>query len=312
MIIVRLDPFILDPGDTHLSTIWQIAEGTPDFSNIVAETQEDTNNLLVKLFNVEAVPERTYYGRARIVSEEAGLSVWSNVDIELAKSIDDSISQNQEPNRYNPPVFDLPFMAEQFDHTLFNIKILQPNFSSDQSVKSTTWMIREDTGKLVYISEHDEDNLFEIFIDSLLKENRAYRFEAMFHFVNNDNTMIGSTLVYTSKSRITSFKPETLNGDGTHSGTYNNHLDTLSVELNLPPDAVSSVIEVYKDDELIDTVNDSVYIYEHPVYDSHGTITVRAKSIVPNQDQEEWIYRTFIKLNAGSGFPLTLPNAMGE
>ncbi len=312
MFILRLQPFDLDPGDTHISTIWQVSENSPDFSNILIETQEDVSNLLIKIFNIEATEGRKYYARARTISENAGLSVWSNVDVEIAVDIDDSLITTQEPKRIKPPQFNLSFAQNEFNHNSFIINLTPQQLTSATGHIATTWIIRNLEGKLLFISERDEVNLYELLVETILKENEIYIFEAQYHYANNDISMVGGISVYTARSQITSYIPKSTNPDGSFSGTYVDGVEELNIELDIPTNAIGSIIEIYKDSILIHTINGTSYNEEDIEYDSNGLITVRAKSILPIPQIDEWIYRTFISMNRQtSALPAGFPTPLG-
>jgi len=315
MFILRLQPFELDPDDEHIGTIWQVAEDSPDFTNIVAETDEDNLNLLIKVFDVEATEGRKYYARARTVCQITGLSVWSSIDMEIALNFDDSLSIMQEPKRLRPPEFDTFWDVDSFPISCFKMKLVQPQYVSNVSIIATTWMIRDMDGKLVYINEYNKNNIYELFIDVILDERKVYTLEAMYHSVNNDTSMVGSTIIYTSRSRYTSFVPKYYtdpDDDETAAGTFNDQDNKISIEITIPNTANGSTIEMIRDEVIVNTITDATtYEEDDPDYDGNGVIILRAKSDIEHQEQEEWVYHIFTLLNAPNDLPAHLPLTLG-
>ncbi len=312
MLILRLNSFDIASGDEHVATIWQVSEEREDFSEIFIETAEDPDNLLIKIFNKQTTQGRKYYARARIVTRDAGLSVWSNIDLEIADNIDNSELQVHEPKRVRPPEFIIDDInANNYNHTCFTMRLKKQKLSSTTGLIATTWMIRDEEGKLVFISERNTVDLFDIFVTNILEQRRVYTLEAQYHYANNDNSMIGGITVYTSKSNFTDFIPRTIDGSGNVSGTYNNGTLELNIELDVPVNATDTIIEIYKDDILQTTIHATEYHATDLTYDKNGIITVRAMSIIPTQEQEEWVYRTFILLNRNYNFPYDMPAQLG-
>ena len=89
MIIGSILELDLDQQEQHLETSWQISD-TKDFSNILAESLNDKQNLLSIIFPDLVPPkDKELYGRARILTNK-GWSAYNNLDI-VSRDLDDVI-----------------------------------------------------------------------------------------------------------------------------------------------------------------------------------------------------------------------------
>jgi len=180
----------------HLSTVWQIAEDN-DFNNIIWEWVEDDVYLTSKEASVTLMEEVSYYARARYVYEE-GLSKWSNVDILIKPA---TILETSLPRIVPTPVIRTDFNKDEHPFSLFKMYI-DNDFTFPRNVHiSTTWLIEDDEGTVIFHSKEDTNNLTEMIYTEFLNTNKVYTIRAKIHLISGDVSELGGINIYVSHNR---------------------------------------------------------------------------------------------------------------
>jgi len=316
MIILKLNPFELSPDDTHLSTEWQVTTADdPNFENPFVDTGEDTEHLYILLVDKQMELGQEYIARARTISDIAGLSNWSNVPIAHTDEANDDWFNTKEPRRIMPPqfYFDEPYENNEVPFTNFYVRLKEVFQNSEEKIKSVSWLIQDLDENVVLFRPNDEDNLSYLYVDIILDENSIYKITAQYHMWNGDASVASSAFIYTPRSKLTKYVPKYYpdsTDTSTANGTYNTE-DKIRIEIEKASNATGSIIEIIRDDVVVETIEDSdVYEITNPEYDARGFVTVRAKSKLATNN-EEWIYWLFIKQkDGGSELPVTLPTEL--
>ena len=197
MIIGSILELDLDQQEQHLETSWQISD-TKDFSNILAESLNDKQNLLSIIFPDLVPPkDKELYGRARILTNK-GWSAYNNLDI-VSRDLDDVIytlpSRISVPRLYTSkydskanrvPTDDLT--PEDHPLTLFYISNDESySVIGDSEHVASTWILEDIEGNVIWKSIKNTKDLNIIPVDHLILErNKIYVAKHMMHSSTND------------------------------------------------------------------------------------------------------------------------------
>lgn len=203
MIICSILELDLPDNQTVKATDWQVSD-KKDFSNIVCQSLNDTENLLNIVFtdNIEDAGV-TLYGRARVLTE-AGWSAYNNLDIIQTSTEDDSYNL---PVRISPPRLfttiygNLELRKENNDISYLDHPLTMFYITNNKSYAvigdsqhiATTWYIEDIDGNVVWKSIRDSINLDTILVDNIiLEENKIYVARCILHSDTNDNSDVSS------------------------------------------------------------------------------------------------------------------------
>ena len=302
----------LDPDENITHFIPQVAKDE-NFENIIYNP--DANEYEFKFFlhivNILTSENEKYYGRYAIITDKKGLYNWSDTDLAIGLDFDRYSIEDKPPRMRQPLRVLLDYPNNELPYSCFWIKLEEPARRLNEGHIATTWLILDEDNKILFKSIFDKDNLYKIFVDSILPENRVYKIATMQHYANNDSSTFGMELVYTSKSQFTFYVPK--QDDDT--GTYNNE-DKIRVEFIIPPEADKGYLELIKNGIVVHQEETTEYEEDNPEYDDDGLIIARIKSDI-DKIYEEWTYRIFIdkrynsEIEIKNGFTYNLPASLG-
>lgn len=197
MAVLRINNADLPSGYTHDFTDWQIST-TVDFSNIIARSDEDPINLTTIFFNIELELGKDYYGRARM-RLNTGWTEWSNVKVFTPKDVDESNLIMDIPSVITAPTLKTKFDLNSHPSTMFKIEAINGfNTLGNAKHESTSWIIEDSTGKPVWTSLDDRENLLSLDVDIDLPLHNVYHIHASFKGSNGDASQFGTVTLFTS------------------------------------------------------------------------------------------------------------------
>lgn len=200
MVFAKIKDLELPEDVEILATDWQVSE-TINFHKIELQELNSTKNKTLKIWPESLDPNKTWYGRARILLT-TGWTVWSNLDKLVISDSGDFSSTNDLPTRISIPVLKTSDKPEQHDLTLFTLTAEGFGALGTASHEATTWIIEEaNTENIVWASVKDILNKESITINNLLlKDGRIYRVRAMFHATSGDTSEFATITINTAES----------------------------------------------------------------------------------------------------------------
>lgn len=199
MVVLRINNTDLPTGWSHTATDWQISTSV-NFSNILVSSMNDSVNLTTIVFNNNLELGVKYYGRARMLLN-TGFTEWSNIDVFTPKDIDEVSLLMDIPSIITAPTLRSKYDLNAHPSKHFTIYV-NNGFSTlgNATHESTSWIIEDDTGKPIWSSFNDKENLLSLTITGNLALNKVYRIHASLHGTNGDSSQYGTITFYTSDS----------------------------------------------------------------------------------------------------------------
>jgi hypothetical protein len=258
MLALFTTPPVLTPGWTHDATDWQVAEDE-DFKNIVLKSMGDTENKLVKIFDDSKLdPQKTYYARSRIVFNK-GLAEWSNVEIVKLKEKDIIDITTDIPTLVAIPEIDVNFDSNNMPPILFTINTSNFSCTSNAKHKTTSYIIEDIEGNVVFANIDDEQQLTSKLISEiLLVEGKAYNIKVAHRATSEDMSPFTTMIVYIPGVKdikvLTDLSNVTLDNDVVVKLDPVDHVKNIHVELLAAGE--NTVEKLYTDD--VDTFTFSI------------------------------------------------------
>jgi len=288
MVTLRIVNLDLGSKVTHDATDWQIATD-PLFEDIIFSSMEDTKNLTFITWDEVLDPTVKYYARARVLLS-TGYTIWGNIDVFTPYDINDIEIDVERPTKVTNPILSTGYDANKHPNALFTITASNYSSTSSATLESTTWMVEDIEGKLIYLNENDRINKTSlVFNRHILKSNQAYRIKAMFKASSGDVSSFGTkTIVINPYSKI-SLKTSLSNV----LGNEDLHLEVNQVravsktqwELYVVTD--NNVVKIWDDDT--DSPYEAYIDKKHMVKDRKYILRYRC-----NLDEEDvWSYEVF-------------------
>jgi hypothetical protein len=188
MITLRIVNWPEDTGLTHVSTSWQISDKT-DFVNILDEVTESEDFINVYRTNLVIPIGVEYFGRSKRHFEGGGSTEWIGPIKILSNLSGDNIDIKPEVYIEEPSV--------NIIDDVINSKYILKSGSfrcKDDGHKSTSWILKDGLGKVLFRSMYDATNKKEVSIDkSLLNNNTNVLIAEVAHVsTNNYESHFGS------------------------------------------------------------------------------------------------------------------------
>lgn len=199
MVILRIKELQLEEDKQHIATDWQVSD-TLNFSNILLESIEDRNSLYTKIFHTNLDPKVQYYGRARALLS-TGYTYWGNLDVFNVEDTVDIGRSEDMPTRVGIPIINTfvgvkPCDVLKHDATAFTIVAGGFDVIGNATHKSTSWIIEDIYGNVVWCSLEDELNKESIFVENIiLRADKVYRIKVMFHTTSDDASQIATKTI---------------------------------------------------------------------------------------------------------------------
>ena len=199
MVILRIKELQLEEDKQHIATDWQVSD-TLNFSNILLESIEDRNSLYTKIFHTNLDPKVQYYGRARALLS-TGYTYWGNLDVFNVEDTVDIGRSEDMPTRVGIPIVNTfvgvkPCDVLKHDATAFTIVAGGFDVIGNATHKSTSWIIEDIYGNVVWCSLEDELNKESIFVENIiLRADKVYRIKVMFHTTSDDASQIATKTI---------------------------------------------------------------------------------------------------------------------
>ena len=196
-IILRLNSVVLGTDVTHEHTDWEVAEDE-GFTNIKFQSLNDTENKLLKVF-IGELEDKKYYARARMLLS-TGYTTWTEVkDFEVTSGVEPPIGT------ILPVTIGMPTISTDSDrenHALenFTITVTNPPIIGDGvTYTSTTYVIEDINGKVIFAQPNDTVNRDRLTVDSVkLEPLSIYRIMAYKVTSSNDLTPIATMTIKTT------------------------------------------------------------------------------------------------------------------
>ena len=269
MLSTRILDLDIGPNVTHLATDWEIATDTL-FVNKVASSINDTVNLTSIVFDIIVDPTIKYYARARSLIDPGGYTVWGNIDTFTPKDINDIEADVDLPTYVTLPTISTTDYTNVFPTTLFTITLSGYANTGPASHDSTTWIIEDIHGNVVYSRLKDKFNKNSLtFTDVILESRKLYRIKAIYHSTSNDSSQIATMTVSTDSNRYTRVISSLSGMDSTIAN---------SIKLNFVPNVTSTVWEIIR---IID--NQATSVYSNTLTESVFDIIIPANTLTNNQ-----------------------------
>lgn len=300
MVVLRINNTDLPTGWTHSATDWQVST-SENFSSILISSMNDSENLTTKVFSNNLELGVKYYGRARMLLN-TGFTEWSNIDVFTPKDIDEVALLMDIPSIITTPTLKSNFDLNSHPSKFFTITIDNGfNTLGNATHESTSWIIEDDTGKPIWASFDDKENLLSLTSNVNLELNKVYRIHASIKGTNGDSSQYGTITFFTSDS-----KDFLLNRY-----LYRNDL-TIDLDIIHPYIVGLDYLEyeVYKDETLVynNSIIDNFFTIDK-TYLSNDKINILKVRTEVNGKFGDWSYIYIIpvntdgKINTGTNIP---------
>ena len=200
MIILRLLNGHLDKNVKHLATTWQVADNKA-FVNPIVNIENDVNNKNSIAINVNLDPNSVWYARARMKLSN-GDTIWGNLNIFTPHTQEFEDTTSDLPSKITVPQVYTSSVQDSHDLSAFKIHAEGFEVVGDSTHSSTSWIIENMDGTVVWSSLYNTINKNNITIASIiLKPNCVFRIKVLFHSSSNDTSPIGCYTIRTADSR---------------------------------------------------------------------------------------------------------------
>ena len=305
MVVLRINNTDLPTGWIHSATDWQIST-SENFSNILVSSMNDDKNLTTIVFNNNLELGVKYYGRARMLLN-TGFTEWSNIDVFTPKDIDEVALLMDIPSIITTPTLRSKFDLNSHPSRFFTVTIDNGfNTLGNATHESTSWIIEDDTGKPIWASFDDKENLLSLLVNVKLELNKVYRIHASIKGTNGDSSQYGTMTFFTSDSKeflLTRF-------------LYRND---LTVDLDIVHPYIVGLdfleYEIYIDETLVyeNTIVDNFFTINKEYLDDTKVTILKIRTEV-NTKFGDWNYiyiipvNNDIKENTGTNIPYLYGN----
>ena len=196
MIVLRINDVDIPAGWAHTETDWQVSTNE-QFTDIIAESLNDSVNLTSKVFNYKTTIGQVYYGRARMLLN-VGWTEWSNIEIFLARDINEVVMSMDIPS-----VIETPTVTSNYDlwaHPSSNFTITTSPFTTPGNAthEKTSYFIEDSNGNTVWSNLNDTVHLTSIRMTDLLPLNEVLHLHVAHTGSNGVVSGYGSLTFYTS------------------------------------------------------------------------------------------------------------------
>ncbi len=272
MITLRIVNWPDDTGLDHVSTSWQISDKT-DFSIIMDEVVESTDFLNIFRTNIVIPIGKEYYGRSKRHFSNDSSTDWIGPIKIISNLSGDNIDIKPEVYIEEPSVL-------LVDDSINNKVIIRSGSfrCKDDGHKSTSWILKDGVGNILYRSMYDSINKRELILDKNLigNNNTNVLIAEVCHISTNDyeshfgsyklelnkfNFEVISNTNFVSANEDYIFKFKTINGIniltryevlddiGTklQEGTFVNGVERIIVDRDKLKSNVTYSINIYSD-----------------------------------------------------------------
>jgi len=173
MLYAIVSPPKLPEGWVHEATDYEVANDVL-FKDIVLESTYNTGNKLVKVFTEDLDPNKVYYARARIIFNKA-IGEWTDIQLIHPRDIDKLNLSIEMPGLVASPTISVTGTNGNMPNSLFTITTSEFKTNSSASHSYSNYLIVDMSGKTVFSSLNDTDNLTSLFVDSVaLEDGHSY------------------------------------------------------------------------------------------------------------------------------------------
>lgn len=197
---IYITPIVTGSDLTHSGTSWQVAKDS-NFTNLVVNKSNDTNNLLNLRVDLPLTKDDKYYVRHKLhFNNNSKQTAWSRPSI-ITKDSDGfsfnntvintpRISLNVSPN--NTPLGGFIIKGSEFNM-----------FIGVGEHKSTDWNIEDSEGNLVFERTNDKSNLTEYRIpQNTLHPGKMYLIKVRYRSTTNSYSNYGKLPIITNRDLI--------------------------------------------------------------------------------------------------------------
>jgi hypothetical protein len=258
-----------------------------EFKDIVASSNEkldrDDTLLIYRTFDIETIPNKKYYVRARYILNPGGIQGWSAPIEIIADNIEEEYVRVVPPIVLpNPTVRIVTSEPLSSPHKWFKLKIDIPDYYNEY-LKSTTWLIEDLNGNISFFSVDDTTNILEMMVDNFLLPDTVYVAKAMLKSVTGNTTEFGHCLFRTA-GYTDDFKVIDV------TRVKENDEEVLIIKTNIPDDWVETEVEIHNEDGMTDhfTITDDTIDVTDRIDDD--TTFIRIREVDEKGDKSDWIY----------------------
>jgi hypothetical protein len=214
---------------------WELSESeTFDPAGQLELDVENEAARLVKVFNYELLVGRTYYVRARSITN-FGISKWSNTEAFTVEDVNDDIHISLFlPTNLYPPSITLDYPLDEVPPSLFFVRVALPSFLTRNNLTGASYVIEDTEGTTVFKSIDDNDNAMEILVFTYLRPNSVYTIRASQGISSHDKTEYAGISIYVPYNKDYTFKNIEINDQ-----------NGVQVEMNRGPDFASGVVKMF-------------------------------------------------------------------
>lgn len=299
-IVIQVEPPKgLDAGEKLTGVDIEVADN-PAFSPLISLSNHLPKPLTYTL-DIEFVNGKTYYVRARYITDLSGAERWSNAYSFVADNSIENIVKVKEPIKAFPPTLSIPlFEIEQTPHRKFKIdlSLVAENVGS---IVSTSWIIEDTYGKVYLASVDNSESVTELLVETMLEPDTVYVAKAS---VESDTGSVSEygALVFKTAGALGDFYiiQESIKVD----------TKIKSFKTNIPVNYKESEVEVYDVDK-----KTGGSTFNAPDYDVSGLTTtattiIRVRAVYTDGTKSEWRY-IYSDESEVCALPLPLPAQLG-
>jgi hypothetical protein len=195
MIVLKIEDFKIPDNATIVSTYFMVARDV-NFTDIVANIENDTVNLLLRRINIEVTEGQIYYAKTRFVYN-TGMSQWSKTVSARATDTNELTMVIHTPVKVENPEISFKFSELTQPSSLMGVALVyqQPNIR--EIVKHVSWIIEDMSGKTVFESLEDTNNIDGIVITKALDRNQCFVIKVKITTTTDDSSGFSSQVFYT-------------------------------------------------------------------------------------------------------------------
>ncbi len=176
----------------HTGTSWEVSKDPLFTSGLsLASSLNDTVNLLSYDVSIDDSVKGILYVRTMYHFSNGSTSGWSNVvpfdSLQIGLKVSNSSISTPKVS------YELDYEGNAAGHLIINTSNFQL-FTGIGNHDSTTWMITDIDGKVVFERKNDKDNLTSFIVDlEDMVLNKLYLIKAQYHSTNNDDSNFGTS-----------------------------------------------------------------------------------------------------------------------
>ena len=187
---------------TVVAADWEVST-VRNFSNLLISSYNNTTYKDHMVFQDILDPTITYYGRVRLLLDKIGYTVWFDVTVFIPQDVINHTKLLNPPGLVTPPRITTNYPQINHPGTLFTISASGFASEANDTLSSTSWVIYDIDGNIIWYSFYDTINLNKFVIDPsilVLNDKSVYKISVAFHTTGSDSSSFATKTIHVNNN----------------------------------------------------------------------------------------------------------------